>query len=94
MPANERRLSDVVGKDVFTDQGSYAGKVADLSVDMNRFRIDSIRVDAARGSFLSSAVGGKKGIVVPFQMVKAVDDIVIIKHIPLPPAEEKVAAKA
>ena len=95
MTANERKLSDVVGKDVFTDRGSYAGKVADVRIDMSRFRIDTLTVDVARGSFISSVVGGKKGVVIPFQMVKAVDDIIIIKHIPLPTAEEqKVAVKA
>ena len=38
-------------------------------------------VDAVKGSFLSALVGDKKGVIVPFQMVQSVGDIVIIKHV-------------
>jgi len=90
MAMNEKKLSELVGKDVFTEKGAYCGKVSDVRIDMTKFRVDAISVDSARGSFLSSVVGGKRGVVVPYPMVKAIDDIVIIKHIagPVPTEEE------
>ncbi len=85
-----KSYADTVKKDVFTTKGSYAGKIADVDLDMEKFRIRSIVVDALKGSFLSSMVGEKRGVIVPFQMVQAIGDIVIIKHIQ-PTAEEQTA---
>ena len=94
MVANERKLSDVIGKDVFTERGSYCGKVSDIRIDMTKFKVDALSIDAAKGSFLANVVGGKRGVVVPYPMVKAIDDIVLIKHIPGPVAVDETDAAA
>jgi sporulation protein YlmC with PRC-barrel domain len=81
MAVNVRSFSDMVRKDVFTSKGVYCGKIIDVGMDLERFRVKSLVVDAIRGSFLASIVGDKKGVVIPFSMVQSVGDIVIIKHI-------------
>ena len=78
---NVQSFSELTKKDVFTDKGIFCGKVTDLGLDMDKFRVKSLVVDAMKGSFLSSLVGDKKGVIVPFPMVQSVGDIVIIKHI-------------
>ena len=57
------------------------GKIIDVGMDLERFRVKSLVVDAIRGSFLASIVGDKKGVIVPFTMVQSVGDVVLIKHI-------------
>jgi sporulation protein YlmC with PRC-barrel domain len=81
MSVNVKSFSDVTRKDVFTHKGSYCGKIVDIGLDLEKFRVKSIVVDAVRGSHLASIVGDKKGVIVPFTMVQSVGDIVIIKHI-------------
>jgi len=76
-----KSFSEMMKKDVFTNQGSYCGKIADINIDLEKFRVQSLVVDAVRGSFLAKVVGNKKGIVVPFQLVESIGDIVIIKHV-------------
>ena len=78
-------------KDVFTDRGYYCGKVSDLELDLSRFKIRSVVIETAKGTFLGNMVGGKKGIIVPYAMVNAIGDIVIIKHISGPKLEESKA---
>ena len=93
MPITVKDIGDMFGKDVFTGKGYYAGKVTDLEFDLSRFKIRSIIIEAARGSELGRLVGGKKGIIVPYPMVQAIGDVVIIKHITasaLPETEELV----
>ena len=75
---------ELVGKDVFTDRGLYCGRVADLDLDIERFRVRGILIDVARGSYLAKFVGAKKGVVVPFHIVQSIGDIVIIKSINIP----------
>ncbi|MBI5347123.1 MAG: PRC-barrel domain-containing protein [Candidatus Aenigmarchaeota archaeon] len=81
MAINVQSLSDMIEKDVFTSKGSYGGRVADITVDLDRFRIKSLVVDAVKGSFLSKFVGSKKGVIIPFQMIQTIGDVVIIKHV-------------
>lgn len=92
MPITVKDIGDMFGKDVFTGKGFYAGKVSDLEFDLSRFKIRSLVIEAARGSMLGKMVGGKKGIIVPYPMVQAIGDVVLIKHITstaLPEEEEK-----
>ncbi|MCK5234197.1 MAG: PRC-barrel domain-containing protein, partial [Candidatus Aenigmarchaeota archaeon] len=37
MVVNERTISEVIGRDIFTDKGLYCGKVSDVELDLSRF---------------------------------------------------------
>lgn len=76
-----KSFSEITKRDVFTDKGIYCGRVADMDLDLEKFRVKSLVIDAVKGSFFASLVGDKKGVVVPFAMVQSVGDVVIIKHI-------------
>lgn len=81
MPISVKDIADMFGKDVFTSKGYYAGKVSDLEFDLARFKIRSLVIEAAKGSVLGRMVGGKRGIIVPYPVVIAIGDVVIIKHV-------------
>ncbi|MBI1978814.1 MAG: PRC-barrel domain-containing protein [Candidatus Aenigmarchaeota archaeon] len=81
MPILVKDISDMFAKDVFTNRGFYCGKVSDMEFDLSRYKVRSLVVEAARGSLLGKMVAGKKGVVVPYNMVQSVGDVVIIKHI-------------
>jgi len=87
MPINVKDVSEVFGKDVFTDKGAYCGKISDLEFDLTKFKIRAVVIESVKGSYLSQIVGGKRGVIVPFPMVQAVGDVVIIKHITAPTGE-------
>jgi sporulation protein YlmC with PRC-barrel domain len=81
MPVTVKNISEVFGKDVFTNRGAFCGKVEDIDIILSKFRVSSIRVETARGSFLGEVLGGKKGVIVPYQLVESIGDVVIIKHV-------------
>ncbi|MFP4232764.1 MAG: PRC-barrel domain-containing protein [Candidatus Aenigmatarchaeota archaeon] len=81
MPVNVEKLSEMFSKDVFTDRGRYCGQIKNVKIDLDRFRMGSIVLKAKKGSYLARMLGGKKGIVIPYKFIKAIGDIVIIKHI-------------
>ncbi|MFB6167167.1 MAG: PRC-barrel domain-containing protein [Candidatus Nanohaloarchaea archaeon] len=80
MATEVENMTDVVDKDVFTSKGAYCGKARDVELDLPKFKVRALVVDAASGSYLAEKVGGKKGVIVPFSMVKAIDDVVMIEH--------------
>ncbi|MFH1977999.1 MAG: PRC-barrel domain-containing protein [Candidatus Aenigmatarchaeota archaeon] len=88
MPIKVASVSQTWMKDVFTDKGLYCGKVEDVECDLKRFKLRSLIVKATKGSYLSNMLGSKKGIIIPFPMVEAIGDVVLIKHITAPVSEE------
>jgi len=88
MAITVKDIGDMFGKDVFTTKGFYAGKVSDIEFDLSRFKLRSVVIEAAKGGVLGQMVGGKKGIIVPFQMVQSVGDVMLIKHITNMPEPE------
>ena len=81
-------VSETWMKDVFTDKGLYCGKVEDVECDLSRFKLRSLVVKAIKGSYLTKMLGSKKGMIIPFPMVEAIGDIIIVKHITAPAGEE------
>jgi sporulation protein YlmC with PRC-barrel domain len=93
MPVTVKDVADLFGKDVFTGRGLYCGKVSDVEFDLGRFKIRSLVIEAAREGFLGKTLGGKKGVIIPYPMVQAIGDIVIIKHIATPEVPEETPAE-
>lgn len=89
MAITVKNVSEMYGKDVFTTRGVYCGKVADIEINLSKFRLRSLVIEAARGSFLSNIVGGKKGVIIPYTLVDNVGDVVIVKHITTPSLPEE-----
>ncbi len=94
MAITVKNISEMIGKDVFTNRGVFCGKIADVEIDLGKFRLRSLVVEASRGSFLASVVGGKKGVIIPYRLVDNVGDVVIIKHVTPTMPEEQVPAEA
>jgi len=74
-------VSDTWQKDVFTNTGYYCGKVEDVECDLRRYKLRALVIKAVRGSYMTDVLGAKKGMIVPFSMVEAIGDIIIIKHV-------------
>jgi len=86
---NVSSISETWMKDVFTDKGMYVGKVEDLECDLKRFKVRSLVIKSVKGSYMSRMLGGKKGVIIPFPMVQAIGDVIIIRHVvPSMPEEQ------
>lgn len=82
-----RKMSEVIGKRVYTDGGDVFGVVEELNLVDNK--VDGWRIVVSRESGMSSLLGGARGIIVPQQFIKAVGDIVLINRSAVPVKEEE-----
>lgn len=71
-----KRLSEVIGRRVYTDSGDLFGAVEEVNLIDNK--IDGWRIVVARESGMIDILGGARGIIVPHQFIKAIGDILII----------------
>ena len=84
-----KRLTEVIGHKVFTDNGDLFGLIEEVNLIDNK--IDGWRIVVSRDSEHSSILGGARGIIVPHNFIKAIGDIVLISRnaIPLQKQEEE-----
>lgn len=75
-------LTEMIGRDVYTKNAKFIGKVDDSMLDSERGSIYGIVIQMARDSFLFKMFeeGGesKKAILIPHRHIIACDDIVIV----------------
>jgi sporulation protein YlmC with PRC-barrel domain len=82
-----KRLSDVVGRRVYTDLGDLFGLVEEINLIDNK--IDGWRIVVSRESGMIEVLGGARGIIVPHQFIKAIGDIIIINKNAVPIQQEE-----
>lgn len=75
-----KKISEVLGKRVYTDSGDYFGEIEEVNLMDNKIDSWRIKVVGEIGSFL----GGARGVVIPHQFVKAIGDIFVISRASLP----------
>ena len=86
-----KKLSEMMGKKVFTDSGDVFGYVEEVNIMDNK--IDGWRIVVSRDSGMSSLLGGARGIVIPHQFVKSIGDVILInqKAVPVREGDEEIS---
>lgn len=82
-----KKLSEIIGKKVFTDAGDLFGLVEEVNLLDNK--VDGWRIVVARNSGLSSMLGGARGVIVPQQFLKAIGDVLVISRNAIPLKEDE-----
>jgi sporulation protein YlmC with PRC-barrel domain len=75
-----KKITEVIGKNVFTSEGDYFGQIDDVNLVNNK--IDGWKIKV--GSSFLAVFGGARGVIIPHQFVKAIGDVVIVNKNSLP----------
>ena len=81
-----KKISEIIGKHVYTADGEYFGQIEDVNLMDNKIDGWKIRVS---GSFISS-LGGARGVIIPQQFVRAIGDVVVVTRGSLPSRDENI----
>ena len=82
-----RKISETTAIKVYTDDGLYFGEIEEALIKSNK--IESWKIRASRESFLSKALSGAKGVVVPHVLVKAIGDVMLVSRNAAPAYSEE-----
>ncbi|MEK6919180.1 MAG: PRC-barrel domain-containing protein [Nanoarchaeota archaeon] len=75
-----KKISEILGKKVFTDTGDFFGEVEEVNIVENKIDGWRIRVAGEFGGFL----GGARGVIIPHQFVRAIGTIMLVARSSLP----------
>jgi len=78
-----QKISEMLGKRVYTDGGDFFGEVEEVNLVDNK--IDGWRIRV--GSGMNALLGGARGVIIPHQFVKAIGDVMVISKASLPTRE-------
>ncbi len=81
-----KKISDIIGKQVYTSDGDYFGQIEDVNLADNKVDGWKVRIN---GNFMQM-LGGARGAVIPHQFVKAIGDVVVINRSSLPSRDDSV----
>lgn len=82
-----KKISEVIGKHVYTSEGEYFGQVEEVSLVDNR--IEGWRIKLGPG--LMGVIGGARGVIIPHQFVKAIGDVFIVNKANLPSRDDSIS---
>ncbi len=86
-----RKVTDVLGMPVYTDEGYYYGDVEEAILQGNK--IFGWKVKATKHSQLARVLTGAKGATLPHNLVKSMGDIVVISRSALPAEDEETTSE-
>ncbi len=82
---NLKRLSDVEGMKVYTEDGLLYGEIRDAIIMNNR--VVGWKIESIPGSILQKAMPDIGGVIIQHRFVKAIGDIMIISSMVIPTEE-------
>jgi sporulation protein YlmC with PRC-barrel domain len=78
-----KKVSEVIGKRVFTDSGDFFGEVEEANLFNNKLESWRIRLSPS----VSNLFNGARGVIIPHNYVKSVGDVFIINTVATPAQE-------
>ena len=79
-----KKISDVIGKKVYTDEGNFFGEVEEVNLVNNK--IDSWRIRVGGG--VTGLFNGARGVIIPHNYVKSIGDVFVINQVAMPAQQD------
>ena len=76
----ESQITELFGLQIYTDKGMFVGEVDDVVIDVDNKKIESIVVGKDNDQLFE--LKNYKGLKIPYRIISAIDDIVLIRHLP------------
>lgn len=76
-----QEITALVGREVYTNNGVFVGEVEDLQIDLNRRQVTGLALGRINGELFAGQVERGQGVLVPYRIVRAVGDIVLVADV-------------
>lgn len=74
----QAEVSTLFGLNVYTEKGVYIGKIDDVMLEVSEKKVQGLAVTKLNKNMFDAS---GKGTIIPYRLVIAVADIVIIRHV-------------
>jgi sporulation protein YlmC with PRC-barrel domain len=84
MDDTSQKITTLVGREVYSNEGVFVGEVADVRLDLtDRRAVTGLALTQLNSELFSELVAGQKGVILPYRWVRAVGDVILINDVTL-----------
>jgi sporulation protein YlmC with PRC-barrel domain len=76
----DSQITDLFGLQIYTDKGMFVGEVEDVVIDVDNKKMEGLVVGKVNDQLFE--LKNYKGLKIPYRIISAIDDIVLIRHLP------------
>jgi len=76
----ETQITELFGLQIYTDKGMFVGEVDDVIIDVDGKKIEAVVAGKVNDQLFE--LKNYKGLKIPYRIISAIDDIVLIRHLP------------
>lgn len=74
-------ITALVGQEVYSKNGVFVGEVEDVRLDLDAQLITGIALVDLNPELFEGRMDGKRGVLLPYRWVQAVDDVVLVNDL-------------
>lgn len=76
-----QEITTLVGREVYSNNGVFVGEVEDIRLDLDRNEVTGLALGEINHELLGDIVADNRGVIIPYQWVRAVGDVVLVYDI-------------
>ena len=81
MDGTHTEIETLVGREVYSTNGTFVGEIEDVRLDLDTEFVTGLAVGGLNRDALSGRARTANGVIVPFRWVRSVGDIVLVNDV-------------
>jgi sporulation protein YlmC with PRC-barrel domain len=81
MDSAPQEITNLVGREVYSNNGVFVGEIEDLRLDLDGQVVTGLALTELNGELLADRAAGSRGVIVPYRWVRAVGDVVLVNDV-------------
>jgi sporulation protein YlmC with PRC-barrel domain len=81
MEAEMQEITNLVGREVYSNNGVFVGEVEDIQLDLDRESVTGLALTELNYDLFHDKAAGSRGVIIPYRWVRSVGDIVLVNDI-------------
>lgn len=81
MEAEMQEITNLVGREVYSNNGVFVGEVEDIQLDLDRESVTGLALTELNYDLFHDKAAGSRGVIIPYRWVRSVGDIVLVNNI-------------
>ena len=81
MEGEMQEITNLVGREVYSNNGVFVGEVEDIQLDLDRESVTGLALTELNYVLFHDKAAGSRGVIIPYRWVRSVGDIVLVNDI-------------
>jgi len=81
MEGEMQEITNLVGREVYSNNGVFVGEVEDIQLDLDRESVTGLALTELNYDLFHDKAAGSRGVIIPYRWVRSVGDIILVNDI-------------